>query len=226
MKLKYRKRQLRHMASEIEKNKTKSGSEILKTISILDAIYWINSAWAEVADTTIITCFNKSGFTENNLRITEHPNGSSATCDIDDHAYDDDHDNDDDDDDLPLAVLKLSKEIFDCKFKELASLDCNVATCDTAEINWDLPISELLETIDRNESDDNDDDGDDDSDEHKQTDTPVCSKSEIMDCLSKIKHFSVHNRYSDMLNCLMDLDDITSKTLLATAKQSVITDFF
>ena len=43
LKLKYRKRQLRHMAVEIEKNPTKTDSEILKRISALDAVYWINA---------------------------------------------------------------------------------------------------------------------------------------------------------------------------------------
>ena len=66
------------MAAEIEKNKTKSGSEILKSSSILDAIYWINSSWAEVEDTTIIKCFNKSGFTEY-LGTTESETDPSPT---------------------------------------------------------------------------------------------------------------------------------------------------
>lgn len=70
------------------------------------------------------------------------PSGStaSADCDIDD-------------DDLPLVVIKLSRECFDCDVKELATLDCNLAKCNTAEINWDLPISELLENIDSDRND-------------------------------------------------------------------------
>ena len=71
---------------------------------------------------------------------------SAAPIDSDDNDCDDgDDDGDDDDgDDLPLAVLKLSSEIFDCDFKEMASLDSNLATCNTAEINWDFPIKEVV----------------------------------------------------------------------------------
>ena len=55
------------MAAEIENHPTKTGSEILKSIllNVLDAIYWINSSWNEVDDTTMIKCFNKTGFNDN-----------------------------------------------------------------------------------------------------------------------------------------------------------------
>ena len=65
---------------------------------------------------------------------------TASNCNIDDSDSDDD--GDDDGTDLPLAVLKLSSEIFDCDFKEMASLDSNLVTCNTAEINWDFPIKE------------------------------------------------------------------------------------
>ena len=224
LKLKYRKRQLRHMAAEIENHPTKTGSEILKSISVLDAIYWINSSWNEVDDTTIIKCFNKAGFSDNIFSDSEcDPCVSTAPTTPDCDTNDDD---DDDDDDLPLAVLKLSKEIFDCDFKELASLDCNLATCNTEEINWDLPITELLDSIDSMNNDDGDDDDDDDDSDEAVQMTDICSKSEVMQCITKLKTYSIHNSFSDMLNCIMDLDSITSKTLLTSAKQSQITDFF
>ena len=56
--------------------------------------------------------------------------------------------------------------------------------------------------------------------------TDICSKSEIMQCITKLKTYSIHNGFIDMLNCIMDLDSITSKTLLTSAKQSHITNFF
>lgn len=64
LKLKYRKRQLRHMAVEIEKNPTKTGSEILKRISALDAVYWINASRTDAEGSTIQKCFEKAGFTD------------------------------------------------------------------------------------------------------------------------------------------------------------------
>ena len=38
------------------------GSELLKLITVLDAIYWIKSSWDEVESSTIVNCFEKCGF--------------------------------------------------------------------------------------------------------------------------------------------------------------------
>ena len=62
------------------------GSEILKTISILDAIYWVNQSWNEVQPSTIQKCFNKVGF---------------DTCEVESTCTEED---------VPLAIFKLSKD--------------------------------------------------------------------------------------------------------------------
>jgi hypothetical protein len=46
----------------MEKDKSKCGSELLKNINILQAIYWINRSWQEVETSTIQKCFAKCGF--------------------------------------------------------------------------------------------------------------------------------------------------------------------
>ena len=87
------------MAAEIEKNPSKTGSGILKRISVLCAIYWIYSAWTEVEDTTIVKCFNEDGFTDTVFSESESDpclsgSSASANCDINDNSS--------------LAVLKQS----------------------------------------------------------------------------------------------------------------------
>jgi hypothetical protein len=62
VKLKFHRRQLRHIISEMEKDKSKCGSELLKNINILQAIYLINRSWQEVETFTIQKCFTKCGF--------------------------------------------------------------------------------------------------------------------------------------------------------------------
>jgi hypothetical protein len=49
---------------KLKKNKELCGSDILKKISILDAIYWVAKSWEEVEKSTIVKCFRKSGFDE------------------------------------------------------------------------------------------------------------------------------------------------------------------
>ena len=62
LKLKYRKRQLQFMIAQMDKEKTLTGAEILKKISVLEAIYWINRSWREVEASTIEKGFRRCGF--------------------------------------------------------------------------------------------------------------------------------------------------------------------
>ena len=41
MKMKYRRRQLRHIIAKMDNNPTVGGSDLLKQITVLDAIYWV-----------------------------------------------------------------------------------------------------------------------------------------------------------------------------------------
>jgi hypothetical protein len=72
-----------------------SGSVLLKQITVLDAIYWLYSAWNNVLESTVTKCFKRCGFgldeitSENSIEYSE---------DIDDN--------------IPLAAIKLTREIF------------------------------------------------------------------------------------------------------------------
>ena len=59
MKLKFHKRQSQKILAEMEKKKDVCGTDLLKQISMLDAIYWIKHAWDEVETSTIMKCFLK-----------------------------------------------------------------------------------------------------------------------------------------------------------------------
>ena len=64
-KLKFRKCQFQFMISQMDKSESKTGSQILKDISILDTIFWISRSWDEVEITRIEKCFAKAGFKVN-----------------------------------------------------------------------------------------------------------------------------------------------------------------
>lgn len=66
-------------------------------------IYWIKNSWAEVDVSTIQKCFAKCGF-----GISEDMNENSDHC----HSDNVDDDENDEDDDLPLAAMKLARELF------------------------------------------------------------------------------------------------------------------
>lgn len=62
MKLKYRKRQLQHVVMELERSPAATGPQILKEVTILQAIYWVIGAWRDTTCETISKCFMKCGF--------------------------------------------------------------------------------------------------------------------------------------------------------------------
>jgi len=71
-KLKFRKRQI----SQMDKCESKTGSQILKDISILDAIFWISRSWDEIEITTIEKCFAKAGFKVDSDMISTDDEGN------------------------------------------------------------------------------------------------------------------------------------------------------
>ena len=115
------------MISEMDRRPEACGSQILKTISILDAIYWVNQTWNEVQPSTIQKCFNKVGFV-GDATCTEEEE-EDATCT---EEEEEEHD----DDDVPLAILKLSNDLFGCDFRELKRIDREVKTCDENVRDW------------------------------------------------------------------------------------------
>ena len=60
IKLQYRKRMMRHLLHVMDQ--CNSVSELVKRVTVLDAIGWLRAAWESVQTTTIEQCFAKCGF--------------------------------------------------------------------------------------------------------------------------------------------------------------------
>ncbi|KAH3736436.1 hypothetical protein DPMN_042999 [Dreissena polymorpha] len=122
-----------HVLAELEKDKTKLGPEILRQITIRQAIYCVSGAWREVKSVTIVKCFGKCGFTAEVLS-----SGLSQSIEVEVLESDTD-----DDDDCPLAVVKMARDLFDCEFRDLVDIDKAVHTCDNKMTNWEKDASEI-----------------------------------------------------------------------------------
>ena len=62
LKLRYRRRQLQKTIMKMDTDKTLNGSDLLKQISVLDAIYWISKSWNDLDNSIIEKCFKRCGF--------------------------------------------------------------------------------------------------------------------------------------------------------------------
>ncbi|XP_053388206.1 tigger transposable element-derived protein 6-like [Mercenaria mercenaria] len=210
VKLKYRQRQLQHVLLEMEKQPTKLGPKILRDITILQAIYWINAVWQEVRADTIQKCFANCGFTEASVSDVSVVNDSE--CDT---VFDIE-------DDYPLAVLKLSSELFGCEFKELLDIDNQFSTCDNNLQDWDRP-TEILRDLSDCRADECESD-------NEQEDVPAessVSSTDVAQYLEKIRQYALCKNQPAMLDKVMDLDDLFTRLKVEmTDKQTKISDFF
>jgi len=180
VKLKYRKRQLQHVLVEIEKQPSKLGPEILRDISVLQAIYWVNSVWQEVKPDTIPRCFAKCGFTE-----------SSVSGYVDTEVTFEDEDSEDD---YPLSVLKMSTELFGCQFQEL-DIDRAFHTCDNNLMECDRPASEILRDLNLTDADA----CDSDKEEDNQSSSEDISASDFAQYLEKMKRHALCKKQANTL---------------------------
>ena len=53
---------MRHILYTISQDTTASGSDLLKTVTLLDAIMWWKGAWDLLQEDTVVKCFAKCGF--------------------------------------------------------------------------------------------------------------------------------------------------------------------
>lgn len=205
-KLKYRKRQLQHVINQMDLSQGKTGTDLLKEISILDAIYWISGSWNEVECSTITKCFSNCGF-------------QSASTD----TSSGDNDDDNDADNYPLALQSLTRQLFDCDFQELINIDKEMVTCSDETQNWERPATDLLREI-RGEAES----GDDDEEESDPVTAPaVCSINDCLQYVQKIKAFASHHGKGAILQSSMHLNDLLNEMKMEnTSKQSKISDFF
>ena len=199
LKLKYRRRQLQQLLSATDN--TQDCSQLLKGITILDAIYWIAKSWDEVEPSTIQKCFLRCGF---------------QLCNVDSIV---DDSCDDYDDNVPLSMIRLAWDLFDCEFKELA-IDIDVLTCDTNEVDWKKTASELIKDNDCN-------DESDDNDETVLDEKIIVTADQAKVHLDQLKLYILSAGDSAMLNGVMDLEDMfVQQRMDATSKQTTMKDFF
>ncbi len=203
LKLKYRKRQLQHVVDQIESQPGKSGNEILKDISILDAAYWISKGWDNVDESTITKCFLKCGF------ISSKDGADEQDIVIDEEES------------LPPHLERASKELFDLTFRQLLEIDKDFVTSDTDVHDWEASAQDLLKDLHNLDSE---------SEEEEQTvsvEVLPCSMNECFELAEKLKMFATYHGKSNILELSMAvLDTLSSIKMNNSTKQTKISDFF
>lgn len=197
-KVHYRSRMLKRFICKMDS--VSNVSELIKSVSCLDAIYWIKEAVDKMPNTVVPNCFRKAGF-----------NFNQETLD------------DDDEENLPLSDLRAlleqiqignQQENFDMTVEEFIGFDDDVLT--EADNQFELGTSNETEV-------DNLSDNDDDEIDFE---TPITHTEALM-ILDRIKAYACKEGLSSLLTKTAECANLIQDNVCTKkTKQTAIVDYF
>ncbi|KAL4233818.1 hypothetical protein ACF0H5_008496 [Mactra antiquata] len=199
LKLKFYKHQSTYILGKMEKS-SMSGSELLKTVTLLDTVYWIDRSWRNVEPTTITKCFNKCGFGNVNMPVSD----SDSDCD--------------DDDDIPLTELARVESIYGEKFIDMVNL--HIETNDNETVDWSQPTIDLIKASSSCETDS-------ESETEEESKKPIISLGQAQEYIELIKEMA---RERGMVTLLKEVSDaattLSEERVRSQSVQRKISDYF
>lgn len=181
-KLKFRVLQLRHIVRKMVIEKDKTGPELLKDTSLLDAIYWIHQAWNDVDPKNIVRCFYKAGF-----KISENFNDDAGSKMADKLEMED----------------QLCQDVLGLGIHEFADLDSVLEAC-VEEFNLDASAEDMLEAIRGRAREET---LQIHSEEEECLTEPVpITPHEATECIQKLKYYFLQSGESSLFDSMMDIE--------------------
>ncbi|XP_044755145.1 tigger transposable element-derived protein 6-like [Coccinella septempunctata] len=166
----YRGSILKHILSKMDQ--VKSASELAKSINVLEALYYMKTAWNKVSSATIQNCFRKAGFHKSN--------GDTASVEWDSEDY------------LPLSTIAQMEgcakemQISQENLESYVGIDDITAT---EEITFNL--DEAIENmIDQQNSPDEKEDSDLELDTVENNNNSITSCSQALKVINDLKIFA------------------------------------
>ena len=196
----YRKRLLRSVLAKIDSGET--GDALVKSISVLDAVFWIGQAWNDVQPETIQKCFSRCGF--------NFFDGFASN-----------------DEDIPNGLQPLIDDITSamntepCSAEEYLLSDCSTPVHIGDGQDWEKDIiSSALDSPNHDPSDES----------VQDTCAPepeMPSTGDVLKALDVLKMFSASN--SSVFESLLDVENAVNSMIIEQRthkKQSTLKDFF
>ena len=126
-----------HVLTKIDTCST--AHDVIKSVTILDAIRWVALAWEKVSPETIQKCFRKAGILSTNLEVVSRfiENEEHPFADLEDHNEGTNLDEDPDAVKLQYLMDQLQTE-DPCSVEEFIQADTEQPTCqDIYRDNWE-----------------------------------------------------------------------------------------
>lgn len=233
-KLQYRRLQYQHIMAEMKGN-NKTGLEIMKSVTLLNAVTWIKQAWDDVKPETIQKCFARCGFPMHQDTAQESDDVDAFDVFVeetvddvidDEESYrlyfpqDDEESTEHEHDDTEFDALSL--EFTGQTFNNLHTLEACLQTDEVCH-DWTLPHTEILKQIqDKRVSDDEDEDN------VTPSHTPLTTDAQLFAALSTLKKGCEERGLIQQLRLLGQLNTPLLQSCVAdtTRKQPTIDTFF
>lgn len=170
----YRKKLLRHILFNMDD--ANNGSELAKTVDVLDAIHWVAMSWQAVTESTIQKCFANCGF------VTSAPTTVSADPEVEP------------DSDFTGLLREVTWEDF-------VNVDENLETTHTHTDDWEAKLLASAKQPATNSDPDSESDTEDSQDiESAQPSAP--SAKEVAESLLKARDFALINQNPELLELM------------------------
>ena len=223
----YRKLLLHHILTKIEE--CDSANEVVKSVTILNAIRWVSATWGKVTPETIKKCFRKAGILNKDFQVVTR----DCECDSEEDPFMD-LDVTSNMEDLESLMSQVTTGDSSCSVEEFINVDSELPVCqDIYDDKWDQEFlnhitqessTEETEVI---ESEDSEDEGEEDP---VPAHAPqLKSFKEAMRYLEEVSHFLDSKGHADVANetCkLMDSVAVLHHSSLLSARQSTLKDYF
>lgn len=221
----YRKRLMRSVFTKLDE--LSYASKISKTISILDAVYWIAAAVKDIKQSTVQKCFSFCGIIQQSNVIAQEQNQvqqPSVTIQLEQNEEVGEND-------LPLShFVQQAREklnittTMDCEAYENIDEDCPVT--EPLDDGWEKRLADELnsETVTRIDDDAGDDAMDNDKDDTKLP-TLVTTYSQAMQWAYDLKLFALEKGNERMVQCIIHLEEAIQIGQIQHSRQAKIIDF-
>ena len=221
-KVHYRQLLLRYVCAQIEECST--ANEIIKSVTVLNAIRWVAEAWKMVSATTIRKCFRKAGILDQDFSVVKRANSP-------DHDPFEDLDEESDTSDLQALICQVQGENA-CSAEEFVNGDGELQTC--VNIYGDEWREEFFDQLSGPSPKSPNTDvtpgiSDDEIEEEEQRHEPRLKYfKEVIQCLEDVLGFLDHRRHTMEVNQASQL--LVSVNVLCinskSWKQMCVTDYF
>ncbi|GBM23320.1 hypothetical protein AVEN_107088-1 [Araneus ventricosus] len=178
-----------------------NASDIIKSVTVLDAVMWLSKAWKEISKQTIQKCFVEANFSANVCIEKQSSIEDIEVCN--------------------LQILLNNENFSDMSAKEFISIDDDILT--------EVPIDKVNDIIQRHMNNDRSDDDECNTNEDisDKEELFINSYGSFLDTVSELEKFASSQGDAEMIELLKNTTILTERRIVnKTYVEKTMLDYF